>query len=258
MASAGTTHRVPQEEGRGKLIGVGVGPGDPDLLTRQALAVLGRADRVVAPTSAPGVPGRAEAVVRQALPGVEVTRLVFDMASGPPSAVALAAEARRASHRRAARTLRPWLEEGRSVAFVTLGDPHLYSTFSALVSALRAEGWHGEVATVPGITAFQALAAATGTVLTDGDQPLALVTALQGTAQLAEALEEPERAVVVYKGGRHLAAIAELLASKGRLEGAVVGEHLGLDDERVVPLTQAGERPASYLATVIVPPGGPR
>jgi precorrin-2/cobalt-factor-2 C20-methyltransferase len=93
-------------------------------------------------------------------------------------------------------------------------------------------------------------------VLLDGTESLSLVTALDGTAHVEHALEDPERAVVVYKGGRHIAAVAHLLAAHGRLDGAVLGERLGLADERIVPLRDAGEGPASYLATVVVPPAG--
>ncbi|HXQ19265.1 MAG TPA: precorrin-2 C(20)-methyltransferase [Acidimicrobiales bacterium] len=234
----------------GRLTGVGVGPGDPMLLTRQAMAILTDVDRVVAPTTGPADAGRAETIVRAALGAIEITRLAFDMT--PDGAGG--ADARASSHLAAARSLLPMLEGGEHVAFITLGDPNLYSTFSALVDALGRLGWRGEVSTVPGITAFQALAARTGTVLLDGTESLALVTALDGPEHLAAALEDPDRAVVVYKGGRHLPAIAQLLAQHGRLEGAVFGERLGLEGERVGRLVDLAEGPAAYLATVIVPP----
>jgi precorrin-2/cobalt-factor-2 C20-methyltransferase len=234
----------------GRLTGVGVGPGDPMLLTRQAVAVLTSVDRIVAPTTGPADAGRAETIVRDALGEIEITRLAFDMTPDGNGG----AEARAASHLAAARLLLPTLEAGEHVAFVTLGDPNLYSTFPALVDALGRLGWRGAVDTVAGITAFQALAARTGTVLLDGTESLALVTALDGVEHLAAALEDPSRAVVVYKGGRHLPAIAQLLAAHGRLDGAVFGERLGLEGERVGPLVDLGEGPAAYLATVIVPP----
>jgi precorrin-2/cobalt-factor-2 C20-methyltransferase len=104
--------------------------------------------------------------------------------------------------------------------------------------------------------AFQDLAARASTVLIDGTETLTLVTAIDGTDDLEAALSDPARAVVVYKGGRHLPAIAKRLAEVGRLEGAVLGELLGLPGERLAPLADVAEQPATYLATVIVPPKG--
>lgn len=227
----------------GRLVGVGVGPGDPDLLTTRALATLRAADRVVAPSGEAGTAGRAESIVAQAAPELTLQRLVFDM--GPDRA---------ASHLAAAEQLLGPLDGGEDVAFVTLGDPNIYSTFSTLTTQLRRLRPGLSVATVPGIMAFQELASCSGIPLLDGTESLHLVTALDGPAQLERAVEDDAAAVVVYKGGRHLPAIREALVRAGRLEGAVLGEMLGLPGERIVPVGAAGDKPASYLATVIVPP----
>lgn len=274
----------------GRLIGVGVGPGDPELVTTKALRVIAESDRVVAPTTSLDSVGRAEAIVRQASPGTTIERLVFEMTrtgdgapgtarpgggSGPggapnpgggsgtggaadPAAASptrsAAADTRAASQHRAAVALLAWLDAGEQVAFVTLGDPNMYSTFSSLAASAVVHRPGLEVITVPGIMAFQALAARTGTVLLDATDTLTLVTALDGPAHLEAALSRGEDAVVVYKGGRHLPAVAGALERFGRLEGAVLGELLGLPGERVCPVAEVAERPASYLATVIVPP----
>jgi precorrin-2/cobalt-factor-2 C20-methyltransferase len=238
---------------QGQLVGVGVGPGDPGLVTRLAVSTLERADRVTAPTTSPDSVGRAEAIVRQILPDLRIDRLPFDMtADHAPGGH----EARAASHRTAATALAPWLGDGQTVAFVTLGDPNVYSTFPSLVDEVRRLIPEVRVSTVPGITAFQALAGRSGTVLLDGTESLSLVTALDGVDHVADALADPDRAVVIYKGGRFLPAIAALLADHGRLEGAVYGELLGLPGEQIGPVAAASDRPASYLATVIVPPAG--
>src|SRR5579884_4343443 len=103
----------------GVLIGVGVGPGDPDAITVEALKTLRRADRVVAPATAPDAVGRAESIVRQALAGVRVTRLPFAME--PDRA------ARDAAVDAAAGAVCSHLDDGEEVAFITLGDPLTYS-----------------------------------------------------------------------------------------------------------------------------------
>jgi precorrin-2/cobalt-factor-2 C20-methyltransferase len=228
------------------LIGVGVGPGDPELVTVQALRTLNKADRVIAPSLAPDAVGRAESIVREAAPEVAVERVVFDMSP--------AEGYRTASHQSAAGHLLPYLDAGEQVAFVTLGDPNMYSTFSALAGVVRQARPATTIRTVAGIMAFQDLAARAAMVLLDGTESLRLVTALDGPDALAESLADPCQAVVVYKGGRHLPALLKALADAGRTEGAMIGELLGLPGERIAPAGEWPDGPASYLATVIVPP----
>lgn len=229
-----------------RLVGVGVGPGDPDLVTARAVNTLRSASRVFAPSGAVDVVGRAESIVRQVCPELRVNRLVFEMTGSQ--------DHRDDVSRRAAIELVGALRPGATVAFVTLGDPNIYSTFSSLATAVRRLRPGTLIDTVPGITAFQDLAARAGTVLLDGAERLSLVTALDGAGTLGGELADAERAVVVYKGGRHLPAVAGALERANRLKGAVVGELLGLPGERVTGVADVGDVPASYLATVIVPP----
>ena len=233
-----------------RLVGVGVGPGDPELLTARAQRVLRQASQVFAPSVALDAVGRAEAVVRQACPEVVVRRLAFDMGSADGSVETAAGELASALDSVAADG------SGAVVAFVTLGDPNVYSTFTDIAAAVRRRCPDVEVETVPGITAFQDLASRAGVVLLQGREHLRLVTALDGPEALAEALDDPAAAVVVYKGGRHLPEVAKRLADAGRLDGAVFGELMGLPGERVAPLSEVAAGPAAYLATVVVPPAG--
>jgi precorrin-2/cobalt-factor-2 C20-methyltransferase len=234
------------------LIGVGVGPGDPGLVTRRAVAVLRGADRVVAPTTSAMAVGRAEAIVRDVAPDVAVERVAFVME--------VETAARAAALDAAAATLVGHLDAGERVAFVTLGDPNVYSTFSSLAAAVRDRRPAVPVEVVPGIMAFQDLAARSGTTVVDGREHLVLIpahaAARHGSA-LAAAAADPEAAVVVYKGGARIAEVAATLADHGRLDGAVLGELLGLPGGRVAPLAEVADRPASYLATLIVPPVRP-
>jgi precorrin-2/cobalt-factor-2 C20-methyltransferase len=226
----------------GALVGIGVGPGDPELLTVRAVRLLWAADRVLAPSSAVDAVGRAESIVRQACPGLRIERLVFAMGEAGGSiddAAAVVVEG---------------LAAGQRLAFVTLGDPNVYSTFSSVAARVRELRPDAVIETVPGIMAFQELASRSGTVVLQNTERLALVTALDGPAALDSALGDPTQAVVVYKGGRHLPEVARRLAAAGRLEGAVMGELLGLPGERVAPVAEAADGPAAYLATVIVPP----
>jgi precorrin-2 methylase len=69
-------------------------------------------------------------------------------------------------------------------------------------------------------------------------------------------LDKSDCTVVIYKGGRHFPVVAGRLAERDRLRGAVVGELLGLPGARSGPLTEVDNRPASYLATMVIPPAG--
>lgn len=231
---------------RASLAGVGVGPGDPELVTGRAVRVLREADRVFSPTTAVDAVGRAESVVRQVDPAIAVERLVF--------AIVRHEEARAAAHRAAAERVVACLDAGERVAFVTLGDPNVYSTFPHLARRVLDLRPATPVETVPGIMAFQDLAARAGVVVVDGAQPVHLVSAVDGPGELDRVLADAAAAIVVYKGGRHLPAIAARLAAAGRLDGAVLGELLGLPGERVGPVAAHAGGPAAYLATVVVPP----
>ncbi|MGQ0744382.1 MAG: precorrin-2 C(20)-methyltransferase [Acidimicrobiales bacterium] len=244
-----------------RLVGVGMGPGDPGLVTVAALSALRSADRVFAPSVAPDVVGRAESVARQACPDVRVERLVVQMSG----ANCYAGAARVILTGLRTPTAGPGLQGqtsgsgdhsdggGRSVAVLTLGDPNLYSTFFSLAAAVTDLDPTISVRTVPGITAFQALASRAGMSLGDGRERLHLVTALDGVDDLDRALADPQATIVVYKGGKHLPQVAQRLAASGRLDAAVMGELMGLAGEQVRPLAEVADQPASYLATVIVP-----
>ncbi|RZS89844.1 precorrin-2/cobalt-factor-2 C20-methyltransferase [Motilibacter rhizosphaerae] len=233
-----------------RLVGVGVGPGDPDLVTVKGVRVLAEADVVFVPVMALDVPGRAEATVRAHVTHDRVRRVVFaldDRGGVTPrreSAWAAAGSAVADAFAAGAGT----------VAFATIGDPNVYSTFSYLADTV-AEAVPGLVVeTVPGITAMQDLAARSGSVLCEGTESLALLPLTAGIAAYEEALDAFDT-VVAYKGGRHLPAVRAVLEARGRLEGAVFGAALGLPDEDVRPLTEVpADAEAPYLSTVIAPP----
>jgi precorrin-2/cobalt-factor-2 C20-methyltransferase len=230
-----------------RLIGVGVGPGDPELVTVKGVRVLQEADLVVVPVMDAHEQGRAEATVRANVSHDRVRRLVFalDDRGGPTVERLSAWEA-------AADAVAEQLQaRGGSVAFATIGDPNVYSTFTYLADAVLERVPGVEITTVPGITAMQDLAARSGTVLCEGTESLALLPLTAGVEAFEEALTHFD-SVVAYKGGRQMPAVLDVLRRHDRLAGAVYGAALGLPDQ-VVSAAQDAPDGAPYLSTVIVP-----
>jgi precorrin-2/cobalt-factor-2 C20-methyltransferase len=229
------------------LVGVGVGPGDVELVTVKAVRVLEAADVVVVPVMDLDETGRAEHTVRANVGHDRVQRLLFalDDRGG-------LSQARRSAWAAAADEVAGLLRRtGGTVAFATIGDPNVYSTFTYLADAVRERVPDVEVSTVPGITAMQDLAARSGTVLCEGTESLALLPLTAGVPVFEEALAHFDT-VVAYKGGRHMPAVLDVLRRHGRADDAVFGAALGLAAETVQPAsTVEGEAP--YLSTVLVP-----
>lgn len=230
-----------------RLVGVGVGPGDPELVTVKGVRVLREADLVVVPVMDPLEQGRAEATVRAHVEHDRLQRLVFAL-DDRGGATAERLSAWEAAADAVAEHLRT---RGGTVAFATIGDPNVYSTFTYLADAVRERVPEVEVETVPGITAMQDLASRSGTVLCEGTESLALLPLTAGVEALEEALTHFDT-VVAYKGGRRMPAVLDVLRRLDRLDGAVYGAALGLPDQQVGAAAGAPDD-APYLSTVIVP-----
>ncbi|MFF7445244.1 MULTISPECIES: precorrin-2 C(20)-methyltransferase [unclassified Streptomyces] len=229
-----------------KLIGVGVGPGDPELVTVKGVNALRAADVVVVPVMDTGERGRAEATVLHYVPAEKVLRVVFALNERTDRG------RREAAWDAAGERVAQLLGEHSAVAFATIGDPNVYSTFTYLAHTIGALVPGTVVETVPGITAMQDLAARSGAVLTEGTEPLTLVPVTAGAAALKEALAGPGT-VVAYKFGRQAREVVEALRETGRIDDAVWGSALGLPEESVRAARELDGEPLPYLSTLIAP-----
>lgn len=233
------------------LIGVGVGPGEPELITVKAVRALESADVILVPateTSGDDA-GRAEQIVLASCTGVaeRVQRIKFSMAQrrgvGTLRRKTWAASADAA--------VAAFTAGAGTVAFATVGDPSVYSTFSYLAGSVRERIPDLEVELVPGITAMQALAATSLTPLVEGREVLTLVPVTAGLDAVAAALDHSET-VVAYKGGRQLSELLAVIRERDR--DGVLGVNIGLPGEELTPLDEVSEEHAPYFSTVLVTP----
>ncbi|MFG2439500.1 precorrin-2 C(20)-methyltransferase [Streptomyces sp. NPDC048508] len=229
-----------------KLIGVGVGPGDPELVTVKGVNALRAAEVVVVPVMDTGERGRAEATVLHYVPEEKVLRVVFALNERSDHA------RREAAWDAAGGRVADLLARHATVAFATIGDPNVYSTFTYLAHTIGELVPGTVVESVPGITAMQDLAARSGAVLTEGTEPLTLVPVTAGAAVLKDALNGPGT-VVAYKFGRQAREVAEALRDSGRIDDAVWGSALGLEGESIRRAGDLDGEPLPYLSTLIAP-----
>ena len=226
---------------KGILYGVGVGPGDPELLTMKAVRLLQRCPVIAAPRTKSGETLALD-IVRQALPldGKTILPLYFSMERDKALI--------RAAHERAVDAIQAHLDAGEDVAMLNLGDVSIYATYSYLMEILRAQGY--ETVMVPGVPSFCAVAARLGISLTEMDTPLHIAP---GSMDLDEVLDQPGTKVLM-KSGRQLPAVLEALETRGKLGTSMLVQNCGLPGEDVcADLSQSRpEGRHGYFSTIIV------
>ncbi|MCG6905287.1 MAG: precorrin-2 C(20)-methyltransferase [Desulfobacteraceae bacterium] len=228
----------------GTLYGIGVGPGDPDLLTFKAARILGRVDVIFTAASAKNNHSIAVEIARPHIPpGTAVRRLPYPMTRDRA--------ALRTAWQANAQTLITELDAGRDVAFLTLGDPLTYSTFGYTLKYVRAAAPHVPVETVPGITSYQAAAAALNVPLVEGEEALLIMSGVKGGDRLRQLTITPEN-VVFLKSYRNVRGIAGAIEEAGMLPNSFGVRNCGHDDQEIVRDIRAlAEMPPHYLTLII-------
>lgn len=228
----------------GVLYGIGVGPGDPDLLTLAAAKALAQVDMVFAPASTRNDFSLALDIIRPHLrEGVGIRRLDFPMTRD---------EAVRQSARLDnARTVLASMSAGSNAAFITLGDPLIYSTFGHLLRGMRILKAQVEVRIIPGITSFQAVSARLGEVLVEGDECMVMATGNTDEDKL-EALLRRADAAVILKPAKRLPKVKNSLEKLGLARQARLIVRCGLPDEQVVSDLDLVRGPVPYFSLLHV------
>jgi precorrin-2/cobalt-factor-2 C20-methyltransferase len=238
------------EAGLGKFYGMGVGPGDPELVTLKAVRVLKECSVVFVPRSATGEGSRAREIAsRYISPRSRVAELVFPMTRDPVELE----NGWRASVQEVAIELR----SGRNAAFLTLGDPMLYSTYIYLLRGLKKELPELEVDTVPGVTSVSAAAALTGFPIGEGDEKVVIVPSSGDIGELGELLDRFDT-LVLMKVARNLQGIIALLEDRGLLDRAVMVSRAGFPQQSIVEELQTLKgchEDVGYLSTILIKAG---
>ncbi len=249
-----TTHGA----GAGTLYGVGVGPGDPDLLTLKAVRLIG-ACPVVAYFCKKGSRGRARAVAASILDGAGAGErielpLVYPVTVEAPIGTADYDDPIEAFFDRSAAEVAGHLAAGRSVAVLNEGDPFFYGSFMHLFVRLSRDF---PVEVVPGVTSMAACAATLPTPLTMRDDILSVIPGTLDEAALADALGRADAAVVM-KLGRNLPKVRRAVAAAGLTERAWCVEYGSMPNQRVRRLSEATEDACPYFSMILVPGKGER
>ena len=233
----------------GKLVGVGVGPGDPELITLKAVRVLEQAD-VVAHFTKAGNSGNARTIAARYLKlGIRELPLTFPVTTELPKCSKDYRDALRDFYEQAATDIAAHLDAGRTVAVICEGDPLFYGSYMHVHTRL-APRFPLEI--IAGVTGMSGCWSAAGTPIAQGDDVFTVLPATLPEGELARRFSETNAAVVM-KVGRHLPKVRRALKTSGRLPRAIYVERGTMSDAKLVPLAAKPDDDAPYFAIVLVP-----
>jgi precorrin-2/cobalt-factor-2 C20-methyltransferase len=225
---------------QGKFYGIGVGPGDTELLTIKADKILKNVDVICSPRSAESKPSLALSIVQPVLDErdneYEILDPLFPMIEDNSTL--------KTYWDRAAESITHKLVKGRDVAFITLGDPTIYSTFSYVAQRIGASGFKIEI--VPGITSFTGCAAAAGISLAEKDEIVVIVPKVDD--RLGRIMEYGDT-FVIMKTSRHSEMLEEIVSRDKRDKSIISVQNCSMQDETVF---EGFSKDKKYLSTTIV------
>jgi precorrin-2/cobalt-factor-2 C20-methyltransferase len=223
----------------GQLFGLGLGPGDPELVTLKALRLL-RAAQIIAYPAPKGGESFARSIVAEWIaPTQREIAISFPMRPGPPPAEI---------YDMAAETIAGELDQENDVAFLCQGDPFFYGSFAAIFTRLAPRY---RVMIVPGVSSLVACAAAAATPLVQRDETVTVIPATLSEPDLARRLAACDNAAII-KLGRHAGKVRGVLAELGLLDGAIYVERASQSRERVARFAEIDPASVPYFAMVLV------
>ena len=240
------------EKKRGTFYGIGVGPGDPELITVKALKIIKSCPVIAAPRTGNGdmvaldivwrtgvLTGSAEIAEES---DKKILAMDFTMDKDPAK--------RKENYRKNAEAAARYLDNGQDVAMVTLGDVSLYSTVHYIADELISRGY--EIIMVPGVPSFSAAAASLAIPLAEMDAPVHIIPSVRNNSD--DYLDLPGTKVLM-KAGRHLHRTLDELDRRGLLDVTSLAVNCGMDDEILIKKLGDDEPlpdKTGYFTTVIV------
>ena len=223
---------------KGKLYGIGVGPGDPKLITYKAVERIGLTPVIAVPTTGEKRQIAFE-IVAPYLSHQEIISCYMPMTRNK--------EVLSLSHKSCADQIQRYLEEGKDVAFLTLGDPTVYSTYIYIHKHIVSRGYEAHI--IPGVPSFCAVAARLGSALCEEGEMLHIIPASYEGTEIALELKGNK---VLMKTGKSLKKVITLLKEKGLFEKAQMVSCCGMKEEKIYPTLENVEHENSYFSVVVV------
>jgi precorrin-2/cobalt-factor-2 C20-methyltransferase len=233
----------------GTLFTVGLGPGDPDLMTLKAARVIADA-RVIAYFAKRGLQGHARTIVTGRIhPEAEELRLEYPFTTEVSLHDPQYADDMAAFYEACAARLAGRLDEGSDIALLCEGDPFFYGSSMYLYDRLR-DRYTNRV--IPGVCGMSGCWAEAGMPIVHGDDVLTILPATLAEESLRAHLQASDGAVIM-KVGRNLEKVRRVLLATGWAERAIYVERGTMEGQRILPLSQVSERTAPYFSLILVP-----
>ncbi len=231
----------------GRLYGIGVGPGDPELLTLKAKRILESVEYVAVPKTKMEKESLAQTIIKPVVDiKGELLELVFPMSYEQ----GVLDE----SWQKAVEIIKDKLEAGKDVAFITLGDPTVYSTYIYVHKSIKASGFQCEI--VPGITSFCASAARVGISLAENKETLAIVPSAYKDENFDKVIEQFDNIVLMKVSGDY-DGVMQRLKDKDLLDKTVQISCCGMKEERIIyDMSQIQVKKPSYFTTMLIKKNG--
>ena len=228
----------------GTLYGIGVGPGDPDLITLKSVKILNRVQVVFAASSTKNSHSLAVNIAKPHIPKTSSIRMLsFPMTKDKK-------ETREAWAENAGIIINE-LIQGKDAAFLTVGDSMTYSTFGYILNHIKASAPYITIESIPGITSYQAAAARLNTPLVEGEESLLVTSGVKGGDRLRQYSVKPEN-VVLMKAYRNVKDIICAVDETGLFQDCVGISKCGLPGEEIVTdLKEFAIRPPNYWTLII-------